>query len=805
MTPAPHIFDIDSISKGLPAQSVLCNLRNILSIRPENGVVQSPPGTGKTTLLPPFVANVIAEYPEIYPQQGPILVTAPRRVAVRAAARRLAQLDGSKLGDKVGFTVRGEHHQGSHVQFLTPGVLMRKLLSDPELNGVSAVIVDEVHERQLDTDLILGMLAELSQLRDDFSLIAMSATLDAERFAELLHAQVLTAEAPIHPIDVHYSPGIAARLSSRGVNWDFLDHIAQVTHDAVLRRQDSALVFLPGVREIERVANKLSTLGDTEVLPLHGRLTPAEQDRALAPTDHPRIVVSTPVAESSLTVPGVRIVVDSGLSRFPKRDTARGMTGLVTASCAQSSAEQRAGRAGREGPGEVIRCYGQEDFAHFAPFTTPEIQSADLTQAALWLACWGTPRGDGLPLLTPPPAATMDAAESTLLSIGAVKGDGSATGLGRRLSTLPLAPQFGASLAAHGSQAAEVLAIVAEDPSGDVERQARTSKGNRAFDREVARLRRLAPTVSARATAGQIVATALPGLVARRESDTDYLLASGTRATLVDKELMGAPWLAIAGINRSGSRAIIRAAARIDEQHALDILGTEVLTRARVKDGKVQARRVRAAGAIELSSTPTKATPEDAAVALTEAIAREGLGLFTFSDKAESLAHRLRFLHNQIGDPWPDIDASDVHIWLGPELNQIARGTSISKIDMFAALTRLLPWPEANSMNDLAPSHLMVPSGNRHRLDYSTGRPLVRVKLQECFGLATSPEFAGSRVQFHLLSPAGRPLAVTDDLASFWSGPYAQVRAEMRGRYPRHPWPEDPWSAPATARIKRKM
>lgn len=809
---SPSVFHLPTIAAGLPAQTLLDDLSGTLATGATNLVIQSPPGTGKTTVAPPAVANAVRNHPDLYPAHdgrgpGPVLVTAPRRVAVRAAARRLAQLDGSRVGERVGFTVRGEHHQGSHVQFLTPGVLMRRLLADPELAGVHAVIIDEVHERQLDTDLLVGMLTELSQLRDNFALIAMSATLDAERFAELLGAQVLSAQAPVHPVEVHYQPGTAPRLTEKGVGWEYLDHLARLTSDAVARRQESALVFLPGVREIERVTATLNRLTDLEVLPLHGRLTPAEQDRALTPTNRPRIVVSTPVAESSLTVPGVRIVVDSGLSRSPRRDAARNMTGLVTVSCAQSSADQRAGRAGREGPGEVIRGYAQEDYAHFQPFTTPEIQSADLTQAALWLACWGTPRGEGLPLITEPPAPALEAAETTLQTIGAVDGDGAVTALGRRLSTLPLAPHLGAALVAYGPQAAGVLAVLADDPRGDVEKQARTSRGNRAFDREVARLRRLAPDTGTTggASAGQIIGTALPGLIARRETDTDYLLASGTRATLMDRELAGAPWLAIADITRSGSRALIRAAARIEEAAALEIIGVRETTRATVNGGKVQARQVRAAGAIELSSTPTRATPEDAARAVTAAIEREGLGLFTFSDKAAALAHRLRFLHERLGEPWPDIEAADVHLWLGPELEQIATGRPINRIDLYPALQRLLPWPEASRMGELAPTHLTVPSGNRHRIDYAEGRPVVRVKLQECFGLDTSPELCGLPVQFHLLSPAGRPLAVTDDLASFWSGPYAQVRAEMRGRYPRHPWPEDPWTAPATARVKKKM
>ncbi|MFP7365193.1 ATP-dependent RNA helicase [Corynebacterium callunae] len=789
----------------MPAASLIPQLRSALSEQAQNLVIQAPPGTGKTTVIPPVVANALAaqnqqaQQTQTHHNQPKVLVTAPRRVAVRAAARRLAQLDGSALSDKVGYSVRGDHVAGSQVHFLTPGVLMRQLLQDPELTGVGAVIIDEVHERQLDSDLLVGMLMELSQLRDDFRLITMSATVDAELFAELLNAKILTAEAPIYPLEISYRPA-RARLGARGVEYQFLDHLAAETHAAVTQSTHSALVFVPGVAEIDYVIGKLRDLGHTNTYPLHGRLTPEEQDRALSPSSQQRIIVSTPVAESSLTVPGVRIVVDSGLARMPKRDAARGMTGLITASCAQASAQQRAGRAGREGPGEVIRCYSAEDFAHFARFNAPEISVSDLTQAALWVAAWGTPISD-LPLLTPPPAPAWEAAQNTLSHIGALQG-ATLTPLGVRLSTLPLSPQFGASLLRFGSQAAEILAVVADSPQGDVEKQ-------KAAPAEVKRLARLAPTVAGTATAGQIVGAALPLMIARHEGGNEYLLASGTRVLLQDKELFGAPWLAIAAINRSNNRALIRAAARISEAHALELIGVEEHTRTQVAGGKVQARRVKVAGAIELSVTLVKPSTTQATAALAAEMQESGLEMFSFSAAASSLRDRLEFLFAQVGAPWPDIHSADPQVWLGPELEALAAGQAINKIDMHAALQRLLPWPEAAHLEDLAPARLQVPSGHSHALDYASGRPVVRVKLQECFGLAQSPLLCGIPVQFHLLSPAGRPLAVTDDLESFWSGPYTQVRAEMRGRYPKHPWPEDPWpedpwSAPATARTKNR-
>ena len=719
-------FDLRRIGQGLPVADTIGQLPTLLS-GSRTLVVQAPPGTGKTTLVPPALANHV---------QGKVLVTAPRRVAVRAAARRLAHLDGSRIGDKIGFTVRGEHHPGSLVEFMTPGVLLRRLMSDPELTGVSAVAVDEVHERQLDTDLVLGMLLELVQLRDDLTVAAMSATLDVEKFAALMDAPVLDTPAVTYPLTYEYAPHPGRAGNTR----EFLDHLAQLATG----HTDAVLVFVPGVREVEYVVGRIPG-----AVPLHGSLDAREQDAALS--GGARVIVATSIAESSLTVPGVRVVVDSGLSRVPRRDATRDMTGLVTVSAAQSTVDQRAGRAGREGPGTVIRAYAQADYQQFRAHITPEIATSDLTQAALTLAVWGTPRGAGLPLADAPPIPALDSAETVLRGIGAVDGEGQATALGRQLAGMPVDPRLGRALVECGPAAAGVVAVLADSPRGDIARA-------QAPAREVARLRKLVRGGTGETDPGVVTALAFPGRVARRVGG-DYLLSSGTRAVLPgDLGLTGAEWLAVAEVTRSGGTsregragATIRAAARLDEAQA-----------------------------------------------------REGPGMFRFSEAAQNLRDRLAYLHQQLGEPWPDVEAADPMSWLGPELDQVARGASISRVDMYPALQRLLPWPEAARLDELAPERLRVPSGNRHRVDYSGGRPVVSVKLQECFGLAASPELAGMPVLFHLLSPAGRPLAVTDDLASFWSGPYAQVRAEMRGRYPRHPWPEDPWSAPATARTKKR-
>jgi len=736
------MFDLATIGRGLPVLETIDSL-------PAEGhvVVQAPPGTGKTTLVPPALANQAAGC-------GKVLVTAPRRVAVRAAANRLQELSGQRIG----YAVRGDSRKGHDVEFVTPGVLLRRLLRDPELEGVAAVAIDEVHERQLDTDLVLGMCLELAQLREDFRVIAMSATVDAARFSQLMGgAPIHSTEAVTYPLDISYQPLPGRAAGDR----EFYRAVANIA----AKQHESTLVFVPGVREVNLVCEALA---GHNVFPLHGRQTTHEQDAALY-TAEQRIVVATSIAESSLTVPGVRTVIDAGLARVPKRDAQRGMSGLVTVSTSKSSADQRAGRAGREAPGAVIRCYSQDDYQHFSPHVTPEILSADLTQAALFMDCWGA--GDDFPLLDPPPHAALADAHRTLRALNATE----------ELALLPTHPRWGAALLKYGAGAAKTIA--------------------RLDDSDPQRLARLVPDKGA-VDPGVVVATAFPEFVAKRVDEKEYLLASGTRARVLDSADAGHEWLAVAEVSLSNAgNAIIRAAEPITEQDALDIVGVTEETRAFLEGSKVRGVRVRAAGAIVLSETPVKVSGDEAVAALRNS--GHGLELFKFSEKAQNLRERMRHLRAAYGDPWPDVESARASLeWLEPELRELAEG---HKPDMYPALQRLLPWPEASRLDELAPERLPVPSGRDARIDWSGERPVVSIKLQECFGLAESPEYCGHRVQFHLLSPAGRPLAVTDDLASFWAGPYAGVRADMRGRYPKHPWPEDPWNAVATAKTKNRM
>ncbi|ALE92036.1 helicase [Arthrobacter alpinus] len=876
-------FELHSLGAGLVFADSLGNLAEALAGNGSCGaaVVQAPPGTGKTTLVPPLLANLLAANTG-QGRRPRIVVTQPRRVAVRSAARRLAFLAGRPLGDTVGYTVRGESHTSPNtvVEFLTPGILLRRLLGDPGLEGVGAVVLDEVHERGLETDLLVGMLTEVRQLRDDLTLVAMSATLDAHRFAALLGtgdggAPVPVVDCPsaLFPLETTWAPSALPRLNERGVNLGFLDHMADTAaaaHAAALAVDPGvdALVFAPGAWEVGHIAARLRrnhaarTGGapPTEILELHGQVPPAEQDKAVSgrrPGGPPRIIVSTSLAESSLTVPGVRLVIDSGLSREPRRDAARGMQGLVTVSCSRASAVQRAGRAARQGPGTVVRCYDEKSLAAAPANPTPEIAVADLGAAALTLACWGAPGGVGLALPdAPPPSALADTVEM-LRELGAVAADGHATELGKTLSRIPADPRLARALlagaAAVGAQkTAEAVALVSGDhraPGADLTKlltllRSGKDPGSRRWNEDVKRLKGIvaresrvarqgkpvtvtAAGVPSEESVGFVVALAYPDRVARRVPGpgSQYLLTSGTRAGLpAGSPLSGHEWLAVAQVARAqgrdaaGTGAVIRSAAPLSAESAHQgavHLATDTVT-ASFAEGKVSARRERRLGAIVLSTTPVKATADQGRSAVALALETQGLSLLRWSASAESLRRRLALVHRELGAPWPDVSDAGLlgclQEWLAPELEVIAAGKPAGSVDLTEPLRRLLPWPEASRLGELVPERLAVPSGSQVRLGYpdpgdDAGLPVVAVKLQECFGWAQTPRLVNGQVPilFHLLSPAGRPLAVTGDLASFWAGPYAQVRAEMRGRYPKHPWPEDPWTVKATARVKSKM
>ena len=825
----------------LPVTAGLAALGEALRTRGV-AVVHAPPGTGKTTLVPPTVAEVVA---------GRVVVTQPSRIAARAAARRLAHLLGEPVGETVGYSVRGDRRSSrrTRVEIVTTGLLLRRIQHDPELVGVGAVVLDEVHERHLDADLTLALLIDIrANLREDLSLVAMSATIEAERTAALLGsaAPVIRVPGALHPVVAVWCPLPAGvrRTDDRGITPAFHDHVAATVRRALVGHEGDVLVFVPGVAEVEATVRRLAGV-DAAVHALHGRLSGAEQDRALSEGPRRRVIVSTAVAESSLTVPGVRVVVDAGFSREPRTDHRRGLASLVTVAVSRAAAEQRAGRAGRLGPGTVLRCWSEAEHAHLAAHPEPEIATADLTAFALELACWGSHDVHDMALLDQPPVHALSAAKEVLVGLGAMTEDGRATSRGRVIASVPADPRLaralidGAGLVG-AKRAAEVVAMLSEDvraPGGDLVAALRSLRADQragSWRRQVTRLEEVVakqgaagdPRVAsghARAltddvAVGLVVALAHPDRIARKRSATSsYLMASGTGAALDSRDpgpLAGLEWLAVGDAERRpGQReARIRAAAPLTEDLALEAAGslwTEV-DEVSWTSGRVVARRRTLLGAIELSSTPLSDPPARAVSdAIREAVASEGIALLAWTEAATALRARLDFLHRALGDPWPDVgDAAltqNLDSWLGQQLARVRSAQDLRRIDVTAALRAMVPWPEAGRLNDLAPERVEVPSGSSVRIDYSQDQPVLAVRLQEVFGWTSAPVLADGRVPLllHLLSPARRPAAVTADLESFWDNGYPGVRADLRGRYPKHAWPEDPRSAPATARTKR--
>ncbi|PVC88017.1 ATP-dependent helicase HrpB [Streptomyces sp. CS131] len=859
----------------LPVRTAVPALERALDDRGV-AVLCAPPGTGKTTLVPLVLAGLTGNGPV-----RRVLVAEPRRIAARAAARRMAWLLGERPGERVGFTVRGERVVGREtvVEVVTTGVLLQRLQRDQELAGVDVVIIDECHERHLDADTVAAFLLDVREaIRPDLRLVAASATTDAEGWARLLgDAPVVEAEGVAYPVEVLWAPPARPVKPPHGMRVDpaLLTHVAATVRRALAEREGDVLCFLPGVGEIGRVAGQLAG-ADAEVLQVHGRAPAAVQDAVLAGSSGVRrVVLATSVAESSLTVPGVRVVVDSGLAREPRTDHARGLSALTTVRASQAAGRQRAGRAGREAPGAVYRCWDQAEDGRLARFPAPEIKVADLAAFALQAACWGDPEASSLALLDPPPAGAMGAARDVLGAVGAVAGDGRVTERGVRMSRLGLHPRLARALLDGAAEvgarrAAEVVALLSEEPPreyGD-DLAAALRAARRGQDGYAARwkqeVRRLSSQVdgsgsgrspgsgaapgsapgsrsgtgsdagrsgegrsgngsgagrSDDAVVGLVAALAFPERVARARGDGAFLMASGTGAELRDgSPLRRSPWLAVAVADRPShaASARVRLAAVLDEDTALAAAGHLRVRGEEVRwvDGEVVARSVDRLGAVELAVRPLKQPdPELVRGALVEGLRREGPGLLRWNRDTEQLRSRLAFLHLVLGAPWPDVSdgalLSDPDAWLEPELSRARRRSDLGRIDAGQALRRLLPWAtgDAARLDELAPERIEVPSGSRIRVEYGGEQPVLAVKLQELFGLAETPRVAGVPVLVHLLSPAGRPAAVTADLASFWREGYKAVRAELRGRYPKHPWPEDPATVPATryttARLKR--
>ncbi|MFF8967964.1 ATP-dependent helicase HrpB [Streptomyces sp. NPDC014995] len=839
---------------ALPVRAALPALNEALDGR-GTAVLAAPPGTGKTTLVPLALAGLLGEGPV-----RRVVVAEPRRIAARAAARRMAWLLGEKAGESVGYTVRGERVVGRHtrVEVVTTGVLLQRLQRDQELTGVDVVVLDECHERHLDADTAAAFLWDVREtLRPELRLVAASATTDTEGWSRLLGgAPVVEARGSAFGVGVVWAPPARPVRPPHGMRVDpaLLAHVASVVRRALAERSGDVLCFLPGVGEIARVAGQLGDLGGVDVLQVHGRAPAAVQDAVLAPGERRRVVLATSVAESSLTVPGVRVVVDSGLAREPRMDHARGLSALATVRASHAAARQRAGRAGREAPGVVYRCWSEAEDARLPRFPAPEIKVADLTAFALQVACWGDPDASGLALLDPPPGGAMAAARALLTAIGAVDSAGRATGRGSRLAGLGLHPRLGRALVDGAAsvgveRAAEVVALLSEEApreyGDDLAAAVRAARrGGDAYGArwraEVRRLRAVVPANVSRPptgdtpsdirpragrstredqVAGLVAALAFPERVARPDGGS-YLMVSGTRAELSDgSPLRGAPWLAVAVADRPVGRghARVQLAAVVDEEVARLAAGPLLDEREEVhwSDGDVVARRVERLGAVELAVRPLRdADPALVREAVVEGLRQEGLTLLRWSPEALVLRQRLAFLRLHRGEPWPDVSDASLHArvddWLEPELGRARRRADLARIDAGEALARLLPWAsgEAARLEELAPERICVPSGSRIRIDYANPeQPVLAVKVQEMFGLQESPRVAGVPLLVHLLSPAGRPAAVTADLASFWRDGYKGVRAELRGRYPRHPWPEDPAGAEPTrhtnARLRR--
>ncbi|MFI7135618.1 ATP-dependent helicase HrpB [Nonomuraea sp. NPDC050153] len=827
---------------SLPIRDVLPELLAALDRR-GSAVLTAPPGTGKTTVVPLALAKAGMR----------VLVAEPRRLAVRAAARRMG----------VSYTIRGERHTGANpmVEVVTTGVLLQRLQRDQELAGVDAVMLDECHERHLDADTSLAFLLDVRDtLRPDLRLLATSATADAEPWSRLIGGPIVAATGAAYPVETVWAPPARPVAPPHGLRVDtaLLSHVASVVRRALAERDGDVLCFLPGVAEIGKVAGMLDGV---PVLQVHGQAPAHVQDAVLAPGSGRRVVLATSVAESSLTVPGVRVVVDSGLAREPRTDHARGLGSLTTVRVSKASAGQRAGRAGREAPGTVYRCWSAADHDRLSDHARPEIALADLTGFALQAACWGAPDASGLALLDPPPPAAMSAAGRTLEALGALDPAARVTDRGRRMALASVHPRLARALLDLGPQAAEVVALLSEqlprDAGDDLVEVWRTARrGGTGFAarwrQETRRLQRTPGQTAKQTTdqttgqttdqttgqsahqttrrtahqatgqaaegrrglpddelAGTAVALAFPERVARRRG-AGYLMASGTQAQLPEgSKLHTAQWLAIAVADRQtgSASARIRQAVEIDEETAR--LAHPATTRDEIawhvppgeRRGDVLARRVERLGAIELSATPLK--DADVREAVLYGLRTEP-DVLTWTKQAKDLKDRLAFCHRAVGAPWPSTDAliDLADQWLEPELSRARRRADLERIDVAAALKRLIPWSER--LETAAPERIEVPSGSHIRVDYSGDRPVLAVKLQELFGWQETPEISGVPVLVHLLSPAGRPVAVTADLASFWRDGYRSVRAELRGRYPRHPWPEDPLTAPPTRRAKER-
>ncbi len=822
----------------LPVDEALPGLIAALSGR-ACAVLVAPPGAGKTTRVP------LALLDEAWLAGRRIVLLEPRRLAARAAAGWMARQIGEPLGGTVGLRVRLETRISARtrIEVVTEGVFTRMILDDPTLDGIGAVIFDEFHERSLDADLGLALAIEAQAgLRDDLRLLVMSATLDGARVSALLgDAPVIRSEGRAFPVETRY----LGRDPRRRIE----DEVADAMLRALREEAGSCLVFLPGAGEIRRVAAALGERlrdPDVDVLTLHGTLERAEQDRAIQPAAPGRrkVVLATAIAETSLTIDGVRVVIDSGLARIPVYEPGIGLTRLETRRVSRAAADQRRGRAGRTAPGLCYRLWEEAATGSLEPFARPEILSADLAPLLLDCAEWGVADPGTLPFLDRPPAAALAEARKLLTELGALDPEGRITEAGRRLRALPLPPRLARMVAAGAEagaarDAADLAALLVERGLGGdaVDLADRLDRYRRDGARRSVDMRQLAagwarsaerhaapsPDVSGLAAQnlgaqglGGLVALAYPDRIARaRGAAGEYLMANGRRARMEPHlALAREPYVAVAEIVGGAAAARIGAAAAITPDVIEVVAADRITSRMEVafvpEIRALRARASRRLGAVTLAERPlpVPATPESAAV-LARGIASLGLAALPWSDATTQWRGRVAFLHGLTGANWPDLSDEAllraIEDWLLPCLVGKAALAEISAAELEGVLAALLPWSLGQRLDDEAPTHLTAPTGSRVAIDYSAeGGPAVAVRVQELFGLTRHPAIASGRVPLvlHLLSPAGRAIQVTRDLPGFWRGSWAAVRSEMRGRYPKHSWPDDPAKAEPTRRAK---
>ncbi|WP_377828463.1 ATP-dependent helicase HrpB [Bradyrhizobium lupini] len=818
-----------SFDTPLPIDAVLDDLSRTLEAH-HAAVLVAPPGAGKTTRVP------LALLDAPWAKGKKIIVLEPRRIAARASADRMAKSLGERAGETVGYRVRfgSKISRATRIEVVTEGIFTRQILDDPELSGIAAVLFDEFHERSLDADMGLALARDAQLgLREDLRILVMSATLDGARVAKLLgEAPVVESEGRAFPVETRY----LGRKADAPIERQMADAIAS----ALRADAGSVLAFLPGAAEIRRTQNFLGERvqdSSIEIVPLFGALDAAVQDRAIspAPKGTRKVVLATSIAETSLTIEGVRIVVDSGLARVPRYEPDIGLTRLETVRVSRAAADQRRGRAGRTEPGVCYRLWDEPQTASLAPYTQPEILSADLSSLVLDLAQWGVADPAALSFLDPPPQPAWKEAKSLLSELNALDGDGRITAEGKSLRALALPPRLARMIvdshrAGEGEAAAEIAAIITERGLGgdsvDLEHrrdQFRRDRSPRAASaRDLARrwasqvaASEKAATAEGDLSTGLMLAYAFPDRVARNRGNGSFVLANG-RGAAVDQtsSLARTPYIAVGEMTGTAASGRILLAAQISqdeiERHfAEHIESVEEISFDRGAMA-LRARRKRALHAITLSEATLAVSPSgDTARIFADGLIAAGLDRLPWSKVAKQWRDRVMFLRRAEGDSWPDLSDDGLIArrddWLVPALYDKIALKDISAGDLSDALMALLPWEMRARLDREAPTHFEAPTGSVLAIDYEAEQgPTIAVRLQELFGLNTHPSIAAGKVPLvlELLSPAQRPVQVTRDLPGFWRGSYSAVRSDLRGRYPRHPWPEDPANALPTRRVK---